>query len=225
MTKYKYNENVFYNEDDISYYLLGAFMTDGCVQTNGKFSWISSISSKDEDWIINMRNIICPELKICQGNKVKLINICSKNIGEWFISKGCVPKKSAILKFPNVPDKFMADFLRGVFDGDGSLSLYKNKKNNKNMTRSYILTISYDFAKSIHDYLSSINIKNSLNAINKPPTKIGDRIVIAKHIQYRVNLGNKSTCKLLQFMYYDNHKISLPRKSQLANKTIKAMLE
>ena len=31
MKKYTYNSDVFTNEDDVSYYLLGAFMTDGCV--------------------------------------------------------------------------------------------------------------------------------------------------------------------------------------------------
>jgi len=49
MTKYKYNLQTLYNENEKSYYLLGAFMTDGCVQRNEKSSWNVSISSKDVD--------------------------------------------------------------------------------------------------------------------------------------------------------------------------------
>ena len=48
--------------------------------------------------------------------------ISSKKIVEDLIRLGCVPKKSLILKFPTeeqVPKKFIWDFLRGYFDGDG----------------------------------------------------------------------------------------------------------
>lgn len=217
MTKYTYNKEIFFDENELSYYLLGAFMTDGCIQRNGLNSWQSSLSSKDEDWLQNITNIICPELKICQGNKVKVIHICSKEIGEWFISKGCVPNKSLIIKYPNIPEQYSLDFLRGCFDGDGSLTLYKNK--GKLSTRSYFVSISYDFAKSIHEQLLKLGIKNSLNTVIKKPTKINNRIIKQKHPQYRVNLGNNSTCKLLQLIYYPDHKLSLPRKMNLA-KTI-----
>ena len=49
-------------------------------------------------------------------------SISSKKIVEDLIRLGCVPKKSLILKFPTeeqVPEKFIWDFLRGYFDGDG----------------------------------------------------------------------------------------------------------
>jgi intein-encoded DNA endonuclease-like protein len=44
------------------------------------------------------------------------------------INLGCVPNKSLILKFPTeeqVPEKFLSHFIRGFFDGDGSVT--KNK--------------------------------------------------------------------------------------------------
>ena len=225
MTKYNYNKNCFYNEDALSYYLLGAFMTDGCIQPNGtnKTSWQISLSSKDEDWLHNIKSFICPELKISNGNQVKVIRICSKDIGNWFIQKGCVPNKSAILTFPTIPEQYIYDFLRGCFDGDGSLTLYKIK--GSPATRSYIVTISDSFAKSLHNTLLKLNIKNSLNQVIKKPTLIGNRTVHQKHIQYRINLGSKSTIKLLKLMYYPNHLLSLPRKYELAKKIITTCLQ
>lgn len=42
---------------------------------------------------------------------------------------GLFPKKSLCIKFPNVPDVFLADFVRGIFDGDGSVFFEKRNKN------------------------------------------------------------------------------------------------
>lgn len=40
---------------------------------------------------------------------------------------GCVPNKSLILKFPTtLPNELVNDFIRGYFDGDGSV--YINNK-------------------------------------------------------------------------------------------------
>jgi len=36
MKKYKYNIRTLTNENDISYYILGAFMSDGCIRPAGK---------------------------------------------------------------------------------------------------------------------------------------------------------------------------------------------
>jgi len=98
--------------------------------------------------------------------------------------------------------------------------LYNNK--NKIDTRSYIVTISYDFAKSIQDHLLNYNIKNSLNKVIKKPYLInGKREIKQKHIQYRINLGNKSTIKLLSLIYYPNHYISMPRKKSYLIKLLR----
>lgn len=47
------------------------------------------------------------------------------------ISNGCVPKKSLILKFPEediVSKELQSHFIRGYFDGDGSLLHSKTSK-------------------------------------------------------------------------------------------------
>lgn len=62
MTKYHYNVDAFYNEDDVSFYLLGAFMTDGCVWrcSNGT-SLATGLVSGDKDWLEAIRDLICKE--------------------------------------------------------------------------------------------------------------------------------------------------------------------
>ena len=57
-----------------------------------------------------------------------LLELSASEMARDLIDKGCVPAKSLILKFPTpeqVPDELIPHFLRGVFDGDGSISYVK----------------------------------------------------------------------------------------------------
>ena len=57
-----------------------------------------------------------------ESTKSYRISFRSKNCKEDLIDKGCVPKKSLILKFPTeqqVPNHLIKHFIRGYFDGDG----------------------------------------------------------------------------------------------------------
>lgn len=57
-----------------------------------------------------------------ESTKSYRISFRSKNCKADLIDKGCIPKKSLILKFPTeeqVPDNLIKHFIRGYFDGDG----------------------------------------------------------------------------------------------------------
>jgi intein-encoded DNA endonuclease-like protein len=219
MTKYNYNRNAFLNEDGLSYYLLGAYMTDGCVQVNGKSSWIITLSSKDNDWLQLIRQNICPEMKMGQGNQVKVLAITDKQIGDWFISKGCVPRKSTILRFPDIPKLYIADFIRGCWDGDGCISSYK-KANGQTAYSSYLCSASKPFLEVVSEHLKNNNINCSICAVNKKPCKINGREVIPQHPHYRLCLGGRATYRLVQLLYYPKHTLSMPRKMDKANTVI-----
>lgn len=57
--------------------------------------------------------------------------INNKHIWQQLNSLGCVPQKSLILKFPIISEKLQRHFIRGYFDGDGSLGIYETKYNPK----------------------------------------------------------------------------------------------
>lgn len=219
MTKYNYNHDTFNKENDISFYLLGAYMTDGCIQVNGKSSWIITLSSKDEDWLQLIREHICSEMKMCQGNQVKLLTITNKKIGEWFINWGCVPRKSTIVQLPQIPIKYMPDFLRGCWDGDGCISSYKNK-NGKIIYSSYLCSASQIFLKEIALYLKEQKINCSICEINKKPCQINGRNIIPQNSHYRLCLGGKATHQLVELLYYPKHNLSMPRKLKKSNEVI-----
>ena len=210
--KYNYNLDIFYNEDDVSYYLLGVIMTDGCVKS--KLNAIT-LSSNDLDWIQSIKNIICPDIKLTQNKKSYQFGIYSKELKEWLVSKGCVPRKSLTLQFPKLPEKYLPDFIRGCIDGDGSFGIYKN------ICRSKLCGSSLDFLTTYSEVLSAHDIKNYLfRACSRGSTSIiNGKLLTRTSDHWRVDTAQKSTKKFISWIYYPNHKISMPRKKAIS-KTI-----
>jgi len=68
---------------------------------------------------------------ITTRNRAWLFRIVSKKLSEQLNKLGVVKAKSLILKFPTeeqVPKHLLSHFIRGFFDGDGCISVGKNKK-------------------------------------------------------------------------------------------------
>ena len=58
--KYYSNIEVFTNENALSFYLLGAYMTDGCVTTQTDLNMTCRFEVKDKDWVTSIRDLVSP---------------------------------------------------------------------------------------------------------------------------------------------------------------------
>jgi hypothetical protein len=221
-TKYHYNLQTFYNEDAISYYLLGAFITDGSVSSTNNRIELTSI---DGDWLILINNLICKEKPIAvRYGKYHRICYSSEKIKEWLVGHGCGPKKSLTLDFPKIPDKYLPDFLRGCWDGDGNFHLsrkyYASNESNIHVSAS-ISSGSELFATKISKILSDMNIKNKIYVPKIKPRIIKGAVINSNNKHYNVNVsGFGSICRLIHFMYYTNDIISMPRKRKITNEIV-----
>ena len=129
------------------------------------------------------------------------IMFSSKKMGEDLVKLGVVPNKTFILKsLPNIPDNLMKHFIRGYFDGDGSVYLTKD---NTIKTAFYG---THDFINSIQDFL----IKE-LNLIKK---KITDQK--EANVSF-IGMAKQESEKLYHYMY-DEATIFLKRKYDKYNK-------
>lgn len=81
--KYKYNTDLFNNPNEITYYLLGAFIADGNVDK--QFMRSISITSKDEDWLKSISNVLCPNKIIYKNKNYFILKINNKQITNWFV--------------------------------------------------------------------------------------------------------------------------------------------
>lgn len=127
--RYEYDMNMFGNIDtDEKAYLLGWIGSDGTIS---KSSWSITIAihKYDIDCLTNLRNIIGDSIPIKPKTNTDLayFTINSKQICEdvckhFGIKRG---KKSDVIQFPHFKDDDITwAFIRGYFDGDGTIYNY-----------------------------------------------------------------------------------------------------
>lgn len=158
---YPRNEHYFnfINTPDKAYWL-GFMYADGCVHANNNGI---SINITDEEHIKKFQKAIgATNHKICVTNDNRFpnsktlyqISIKDKQLHDDLMKWGCVPNKSLLLnKFPNIPYDYISHFLRGYFDGDGSLHYLKTTNN---FRISFIGT--FEFLDNIKSFLNVTNI-------------------------------------------------------------------
>jgi hypothetical protein len=219
--KHNYDMNVFNSENANSYYLLGAWASDGNIQWRPPRSYCARLCSNDYDWLEIIKNIICPTLPISKrsydrGNPTFTITLSKKEIAEWFIKNECVPKKSLVMKFPSLPEEFLPDFLRGCWDGDGWISIYKNKNRNERITL-ILSSGSYNFLLETQNKLKTIyDIKSSITTTKGTLKDFRGRQSMT-HDCHKLNISGACAIKLCRLLYYPGHTISMPRKLKIAN--------
>lgn len=140
-TKHTLNHNFFEKIDtEEKAYWLGYMYADGCVHKS-KYNYVISLTCKDLDHITKFKNSLESSHKIItsyssksnykQDSHLYKIALYSEKMLNDLISKGCVEKKTFLLKFPTkdqVPKELVSHFIRGYFDGDGSISYGKKYK-------------------------------------------------------------------------------------------------
>lgn len=219
--KYNYNLDAFYNEDEISYYLLGAFITDGCVYKNNPTTHACQLSSVDTDWLDLIKDYIGTNLKLHEFSKGYYgLRIMRNDIANWFISHGCCPRKTLDAKFPNVPYKYLPDFLRGLIDGDGSIGTYRYKNSNRFKRSIQFISASIDLVNGFQEKTNELNIKSAIYKKKMVDGKINEKIVKAKNQIYALSYSGDNAKKLSEYIYYDNCKLYLPRKMARANQLV-----
>lgn len=137
------------------------------------------------------------------------LEITSQHICEILdLNYGIIPNKTDKLKFQKLPNKYMVHFLRGYFDGDGSICESFSNKNS--ITSSIYATFasgSRHFSEGLFNYLQEV-------------LKLGGHLQEfegATKWQLKFNTNDAKT--LLQYMYGDCS-IFLDRKYTLYQRLI-----
>ena len=203
-----YNLEIFLNKNETFYYLLGVFLTDGNIFPINN-TYLIQLTSKDKDWLSILQRLIkCPVYPTKDGHGN--LTIRSKEIGKILISMGCLPNKSLKNKLPIIPKQYLPDLIRGCIDGDGSIP--KGKQ-----IQSYICGSSKTFLEKIQTILNEQNIISHIYEIKKKPYIMKNgKTITPRNKHYRLMFGKTSTEKLLAWVYYDGHQISMPRKNIIA---------
>lgn len=153
-------------DTEIKAYLLGFLIADGCVYDNTRFGIM--ITKDDEEIVTLLKNNISPDsfvknLQNTKGAKNRrpqvLIRINSEKLVSDLAKYGVVPRKTyKPIKLPNISDELIWHVIRGIFDGDGCITLGGRKKN---LRRVNITNGNPAIIYSIRDFLLSKGIKCS----------------------------------------------------------------
>lgn len=212
--KYIPNEKFFEIIDtEEKAYVLGFLYADGNNYVKGTHSYEVSINLQEGDKIIleKMRDLLSPNspVKYLVASNPNWKNqyslkINSKIMTQQLTALGCVPAKSLILQFPNwLTDlKLQQHFIRGYFDGDGSV-YSKKPSETGHIDWGWQITSTNQFCWAVKNLLEDrLNIHFSSKLDHDETNDITSTISVGGNLQVR---------KVLDWLYQDAT-IYLPRK-------------
>jgi hypothetical protein len=213
--KYKLNEDYFnIIDDEYKAYWLGFIYADGCINNKKNCNLAIKLSVKDFNHLEKFCKCIETNKPVRKyknnngfgkGNEYCIITICSKNIVNQLINKGCFENKSLILKFPEfLKEDLIKHFIRGYFDGDGSIFLAKSSGYD---IPAITIIGTYEFLSKLYGYL---------NIDGKEPIYKEKRSISTYSLQLLSSIRVKH---FFEFIYSNN--IYLDRKIELFNKYLK----
>ena len=131
--RHSVDENFFDSWNEYSSYILGYAFADGNVAWNlEKSYWTFTISAceKDAAHLERMRLLLKSSKPLLYSPKTKSYRLkaTSRILCKKLIRKGVIPKKSLVVRFPDVPEGFLRHFIRGVVDGDGTVRFFDRKR-------------------------------------------------------------------------------------------------
>jgi len=207
--RYSCNDNFFEVIDtEEKAYWLGALYADGNVSQNKTGSGKIFLSSKDQTWVerfmksIESTNKPTREFHKKYQKEIWKAQITSTKMFNDLVRLGCLPRKSLIITFPKLNLKLIPHFIRGYFDGDGTVGVYQNlKTHNWKILKSGFCSGSEIFLKELVKYLP---VKNKNVVFNKSLYIIQFSLMdsIALHDYMYKEFSICLTRKFLKFSHY-----------------------
>jgi len=182
-------------------YVLGFFTADGNMIKNKRGAHFISFYSVDKELLESIKKVMGIDHKLSfrkkRGENQKdsyRLQIGSKEIFNDLLKIGLTPNKSKTVSLPKIPNKYFSDFLRGYFDGDGSVIAGYFKKSDR---KSKSFTLSVRFTSGSKEILEQLmnNLKNIIGS--KGSLFFAGRA-------WRLNYSINDSRKLFDLMYNDN---------------------
>lgn len=210
--KYSLNEDYFNSIDskDKAYWL-GFIYADGFITKRNIGQNVLGITLSEEEPLIKLKKYLNTDKPIGYYKKTNSYSdksyeyklaIISDKIVEDLEKYGVIENKSLILTFPILPKELIPHFIRGYFDGDGSVFTHKIQ-NSDNLYLGINICGTKEFLEGLKEQLS-----------------FGNEITIYKELRKDTNCwniklnSNIRSLNLYHYMYKDCGDLYLSRKRQ-----------
>ncbi len=189
------DKNFFKHWSNNMAYVLGFFSADGYITKNNRGAEFLCIEITDIDLLTKIKMQLKSNHKISQrkntGKTTYRLQIGSIDMCQDLRNLGLTERKTKNLTLPKIPEKYVKDFVRGYFDGDGNVwvgEIHKDRKKSMIALRVVMTSCSVDFLNSLKIRLEAFQIRNGV--ISK-----------GKGNFYRLTYSILNSLKLYDFMY------------------------
>lgn len=209
-----YNHNELYFHDiktEHQAYWLGFMFADGYITDNkdryGQDQFGLSLAAEDKE----MLNLFKQDLEATnpiheyernihtKGQPLCRLQLTSQQTVDDLVFYGCVKQKSHILQPPkNLPNELLPHFMRGFFDGDGSIIKSKNEK--YKITNGYAYSIDITTTQAMAEWLQCYFDMGSVIKDSR------------RKLTYYYSLGGHRQVIRFYHILYDTATIYIPRK-------------
>lgn len=199
--QFNLNDNYFSSENERMAYLLGFLASDGTIDKKNNRIKIG-LSSVDKDFLIMIKKELGYEGDILDyqtsnGFNVSELTFTSQQIKKDLAKYNIVPNKTFTYTFPeNLNKKYWIDFIRGYFDGDGSVSTA-----GPHAIRWQICAANKQVLEKIIDFFYE---EYSIE-------KVSILVQMKEHPLYYFQYSTTATKKIFSILYKENC-LKLPRK-------------
>ena len=174
MRLYSLNHFFFKQHSVDMFYLLGFILADGCVHKLSEKSFSISIGlhSKDEHILKSFREMLGSSRPLYyKNNNTIALCINSLEIAEDLKSFGIDERKSLTSTWPEyIPEEYLSHFVRGFFDGDGSVFKIKHPAAKRDYiginftgTKNFLIELQKNINKILgkeYGHMRELKIKN-----------------------------------------------------------------
>ncbi len=182
-------------------YILGFIFADGCLVEHNNGYYGLDITSKDLSHLKAIKHELGAEHKIGKKEGAYRIQIRNKNIYSALLQLGLTPRKSKTINLPVLPKKYFSHFIRGLFDGDGSVMIWREPR------WRHTWQIRTSFTSGCKNFLQDLNQKlKSLKGLSGGKVS---PVTGGYHLRY---VSMPGCLALYKFMYRGNSDLFLKRK-------------
>jgi intein/homing endonuclease len=194
-------------------YVLGFLYADGSITKTKRNTHFVSLHIADKQLLYDIRAVLGAEHVISKRSArtgaVYRLQIGSREWYDDLVAIGLVPGKAKRMKVPAIPARFVGDFVRGYFDGDGNVwtgEIHKARPVPHQTLLVAFTSASKDFLVGLQNLLQTAGVEGG--SCYTSSTKSFSRLQYSKH----------AALQIYKIMYNSGHKLYLPRKKHVFEK-------
>lgn len=200
MRRYAYKKTYEWNAEIA--YIAGLIAADGYMSTSGRHI---NVTSTDLEILENVCSILRLNVKVGTkkngfGGYGSYVQFGDVALYDFFLNAGITPAKSKTILKVNVPSLYYCDFLRGLFDGDGTIYGFWDPR--------WPSSLMYytEFTSASIKFIEWLQLRNrELIGVSDGKIKPGIRAI-------KLSYAKRDSQKIFSYMYYKDNLPLLGRK-------------